>query len=189
MISAEKDEFYKNLLKSKMSEKRYYHSLCVADEAVQFAKENGADVDKCYLAGLLHDICKEVNDAENEKTVLNSNLDVCYIEKKTQPLWHAIAGAEFVKNQLGINDSEIIGAIRYHTVGRKSMTMVEKIIFLADYVSKDRDYDGVKELRDFCHKDFKNGMRQAVSFSIKDLVDKNSLIPVSMIECYNDLAE
>ena len=60
-----------------MSEKRYYHSLCVAQEAVEFAKENGADVDKCYIAGLLHDICKETNDAQNKQTVLNSKYFFC----------------------------------------------------------------------------------------------------------------
>lgn len=189
MIDKEKDEYYKKLLKSRMSEKRYYHSLCVAQEAVEFAKENGADVDKCYIAGLLHDICKETNDAQNKQTVLNSKLDVCEIEKNTKALWHAIAGGEYVKNELGIIDSEIIGAIRYHTVGKKGMTMIEKIIMMADYVSKDRDYEGVNTLRNLSHGNFKEAMKEAVSFSIKDLVDKKSLIPVSTIECYNELAK
>lgn len=189
MISSEKDNYYKKLLKNRLSEKRYYHSLCVAKEAIKFAQENGADIDKCYIAGLLHDICKETDDEKNRQTVLNSTLNVCDIEKQTKPLWHAIAGAEYVKNQLGIIDSEIIGAIRYHTVGKKEMTMVEKIIMMADYVSVDRDYGGVCKLRELAHTDFKQAMSEAVGYSLKDLIDKKSLIPVSTVECYNDLTK
>lgn len=189
MISNEKDEFYKNVLKDRLSEKRYYHSLCVAEEATQFARENNANVDKCYIAGLLHDICKETDNTQNRQVVHGSKLDVCDIEKNTKQLWHAIAGAEYVKNELGINDREIILAIRYHTVGRKNMTMVEKIVFLADYVSKDRDYEGVTQLRELAHNNFNKAMKIAVAFSIKDLLQKQKQIPVSMIECYNEVVE
>lgn len=177
----------KKLLKSRLNESRFYHSLCVAKECREFAQENGQDEEKCYIAGLLHDICKNDSDEILKEYVKNSKLDVSDIEIESKPLWHAVAGAEYIQKELGVTDKEIIYAVRCHTVGRKNMSMVEKIVMMADYVSEDRDYDGVKKLNKLAHKDLHKALLEAVEYTINDLMNKGLRVNLCTVECYNDL--
>ena len=102
---------YKAYLKEHLSKKRYTHSMNVANSAVELAKRYGADADKAYIAGLLHDVAKEIPALELAAIVSKSSLDVCDIEKKAVPLFHGIAGAELVQTLFDIHDPEIISAI------------------------------------------------------------------------------
>ena len=99
---------YKNLLKSRLKEKRYNHSLCVADEAKRLALKYGADPDKAYLAGLLHDITKNSEEKEHFDLFSQYGVILSPIEKSSQKLWHAMSGSLYVKNILNIDDEEII---------------------------------------------------------------------------------
>lgn len=180
---------YKLLLNKMLSKKRYNHSVNVANQASSLAQKYGEDANKAYFAGLLHDICKEMPFAEQEKLILESNLNVSSVELKSQPLWHAVAGAEYIKSHFRINDDDIINSIRYHTVARPDMTLLEKIIYLADAVSADRDYKGVKKLRKLCYEDIDEALLEALSFCINESASKCNTIPVSTIEAYNQLAE
>ena len=97
MLCKEKIKAYKDYLKDNLSKKRYTHSLNVAETALELAKEFDGDEDKCYLGGLLHDISKELEIEKQLFYVNNSQLDVCDVEKNAPPLYHAIAGAEQIK--------------------------------------------------------------------------------------------
>lgn len=176
---------YKDYLKDNLSKKRYEHSLNVAKEAVKLAEAFGGDVDKCYVAGLLHDVSKELDSEKQLYYVNNSRLCVSEIEKNANPLFHAIAGAEQIKELFGIDDEEIVLAIRYHTVAREGMSKTEKIIYIADLVSEDRDYKDVKRMRKIAHTDLDKAMYEALKFSVKDSVDKGNAIPSSTLEAYN----
>ena len=88
----------KKYLKDNLSQKRYIHSLNVADECRKLAEKYGEDPDKAYFAGLLHDICKEMPDEVQKSLVLESGFAVCREELDTRSLWHAVAGAYFVNN-------------------------------------------------------------------------------------------
>ena len=134
---------YKNLLKSRLKEKRYNHSLCVADEAKRLALKYGADPDKAYLAGLLHDITKNSEEKEHFDLFSQYGVVLSPIEKSSQKLWHAMSGSLYVKNILNIDDEEILSAIRYHTTAKEDMSLFEKILYLADFTSLDRDYTDV----------------------------------------------
>ena len=138
---------YKQLLKERLVEKRYHHSLCVADEAKRLAQKYGADVDKAYLAGLLHDITKNSDRNEHFGIICRYGISINDIEQRTEKLWHAISGSAYVKYILEINDEEIFDAIRYHTTAKENMLLLSKIIYLADFTSADRDYDDVDVLR------------------------------------------
>lgn len=180
---------YKNYLKENLSKKRYIHSVNVANAAARLAERYGANKEKAYLAGLLHDVCKEMPLQKQLELVMMSPLDVCEIETKTTALFHAIAGAEFIQIKFQIKDFEIIHAIRYHTVGCKDMPLLSQIVYLADLISDDRDYKDVKKMRKYAEQSLEKAMFEALKFSIADSAEKGNTIPVSTLECYNDFAQ
>lgn len=176
---------YKSYIKENLSKKRAQHSVNVADAAVRLAKLYGADEEKAYVAGLLHDVCKELPPEKQLEYVLRSPLDVSEIEKKTVALFHAVAGSVFVQEHFGIDDPEIIRAIRYHTVACGDMDKLSQIIYIADLISEDRDYKDVKKMRKYAEQGLEKAMLEALKFSIADSVGKENTIPLSTLESYN----
>lgn len=175
----------KKYLKENLSQKRYQHSLNVASECRKLAEKYGEDPDKAYFAGLLHDVCKELSGEKQKALVLKSGFAVCREELETRSLWHAIAGAYFVKNVFGVEDIDIINSIRFHTVGRAGMTRLEEIVYLADLISADRTYKDVEKMRRFVYSDLNEAMLEAFRFSIKNVVKKEGMIPLCTVEGYN----
>ncbi len=179
---------YKRILMERLTEKRYLHSLAVADEAVRLAKKYGGDTEKAYLAGLLHDIMKDAPKEEMLQTIERFGIILTEIEKASPKLWHAIAGACYVRQQLDVEDGDIVRAIRYHTTARKNMTQVEKILYLADFTSADRDYPGVDKMRRAVDGDMETAMAEALTFTITDLAAQGHAIHPDTVEAYNEIA-
>lgn len=175
----------KKYLKEHLSPKRYQHSLNVAAECRKLAQKYGEDPDKAYFAGLLHDVCKELPAEEQKRLVLESGFAVCREELETRSLWHAVAGAYFVKSVFGAADIDIINSIRFHTVGRAGMTRLEEIVYLGDLVSADRSYKDVDKMRKAVYSDLNAAMLEAFNFSIKSVVKKGGLLPGCTVEGYN----
>lgn len=176
---------YKALIKEMMGKKRYNHSCNVADMCVRLAEIHGEDKEKAFLAGILHDIRKEADFDEMKKEMLSSGYYVDPVELDTKGTWHGIAAAYYLKNNLGITDNDILNAVRFHTVGRARMSKLEKIVYLGDLVSEERDYPEVEKYRGFALKDLDNAMFQAVKWSIGSLIGKGNKVPLSTIEAYN----
>lgn len=175
-----------DILEIRLSKKRFQHSLNVAEEAGKLAEKFGyPDTEKAYLAGLLHDICKEIPKDEQLEMVKKSKLAVSDVELCTPPLFHAVAGAWYAENVLNIRDDELLGAIRYHTVGRAGMSMLEEIIYLADLISADRNYKDVNKMRKLAYQSLEKAMLEALKFSVTDVVAKGSMLPYHTIEAYN----
>ena len=179
-------EQYRNLLRERLSEKRFLHCINVSKEAVFLAHKYGADEKKAELAGLLHDIMKEAPDDEQNKVFNDNKVKLNSIEKITPKLWHAISGAYYIKNVLKIDDNDIFNAVRYHTTGRKNMSLLEKIIFVADFTSFERDYEGVEEIRKSAYRNIDSGVMEGLSFSIYDLAKNKRPIHNDTIEAYNN---
>lgn len=175
----------KKYLKEHLSQKRYTHSLNVAEECRKLAVKYGEEPDKAYFAGLLHDICKELSDEEQKKLVLESGFAVCREELETRSLWHAIAGAYFIKTNFGIEDIDILNSVRFHTVGRAGMTRLEEIVYLGDLVSADRDYKDVDRMRKIAYTSLDRAMLEAFAFSVRSVVKKGGLVPICTAEGYN----
>lgn len=175
----------KKYLKENLSQKRYVHSLNVAEECRKLAMKYGEDPDKAYFAGLLHDICKELPDEEQKALVLESNLAVCREELETKSLWHAIAGAYFIKTRFGVEDIDILDSVRFHTVGRAGMTRLEEIVYMGDLISADRDYKDVDRIRKIAYTDLNAAMLEGFSYSLKSVVKKGGLVPICTAEGYN----
>ena len=181
---AEFDE-YERLIKDLLSKKRFTHSMNVAEECYKLAETHGADKKRCYLAGLLHDVMKEELPEKQKQYVMESGLSPDPAEVASKSLWHGIAGAYYVREKLKIDDDEVISAIRYHTVGCARMTLLEKIVYLGDMVSADRNYKDVEKMRDYCYKDINVAMSVALGYQIAEVCGKCGLLPVSTFEAYN----
>lgn len=175
----------KDILKIRLSKKRYTHSVNVAKAAMALAEKFGADCDKAYLAGLVHDICKEIPTEEQLEMALACGRGFSDVEAKVPPLYHSAAGAWYCENILHIADEEILNAVRYHTAGRADMSLTEKIIYLADLISEDRSYKDVNKMRKLAFDSIDNAMLEALKFSVFDVISKGSFIPQSTCEAYN----
>lgn len=175
----------KKYLKEHLSPKRYQHSLNVAVECRKLAEKYGEDPDKAYFAGLLHDVCKELSGEEQKKLVLESGFSVCREELETRSLWHAVAGAYFIKTHFGVEDIDILNSIRFHTVGRAGMSRLEEIVYLGDLVSADRTYKDVEKMRKHVYSDLNLAMLEAFRFSVKSVIKKGGMLPVCTVEGYN----
>lgn len=148
---------------------RFEHSVNVAQRAAALADIFGENVKKAEIAGLLHDICKNMPEEEQLHWTKKSAI---IFDKPfwDQPhLWHGFAAAEYIREKLGISDPEILEAVRYHTVGKADMTTFEKIIFLADLTSAERDYPDVQSVRDTVEESLDGGMKVAMEFIVGKL--------------------
>lgn len=179
-------EALKQQLKKRLTPKRYYHSLCVMEEAVRLADQLGVPREKAKLAGLLHDITKNTPDEEQLSLLDRYGVPMTDIERNTPKLYHAMSGALLLEKELGIRDREVLDAIRYHTTGRANMSLLEQTLYLADFVSADRDYEGVEELRKTAHTDFAAAMTVALSYTITELVDRGAQVHPDTISAWND---
>lgn len=160
---------FQDQLQQRLTPKRYYHSLCVAQEALHLALKYGAEPEQAYLAGLLHDTTKDNSLDEQLQFMKQFGIITSELEKNAPKLWHAMTGAAYVQQVFGVSDPAVISAIRYHTTARGSMSLLEKIIYLADFTSKDRDYPGVVQMRAAVEGSLSAAMFAALDFSVKDL--------------------
>ena len=183
-----KTEDYIKILKTRLSEYRFIHSLAVADEAKRLAEKYGADPDRAYLAGLLHDIMKDAPKAEQLEAIRKSGYVMNEVEHAEPKLWHAIAGACYIEQQGLCSDSEIISAVRYHTTGKPSMTLLEKILFVADFTSAERDYNGADIMRACADESLEITMLEGVRYSINSVLQKCGFVHVDSILMYNELS-
>lgn len=178
---------YKNLIKSKMSEHRFVHSVNVSKEARKLAKIYGADAEKAAIAGILHDITKEMPVEEQLKIITDSGIILDNVQKNAPKLWHGISGSIYIKENLDINDADILNAIRYHTTGRAGMSLLEKIIFVADFTSQERTYKGVSTMRKKSRKTLDEAMLYGFKFTFSDLSKRELAIHPDELACYNDI--
>lgn len=178
---------YKLLLKNKLSDYRYLHCLNVSNEASILARKYGADVEKAKVAGLLHDITKELSDNEQLKIIYDGGIILTEVEKNSPKLWHAISGMVYLRDNLGINDADILNAVRYHTTARKHMSVLEKVIFLADFTSADRKYEDVDVIREKSKNSLEDGMMYGLKFTINRIVSCEGLLCPDAIDAYNEI--
>lgn len=180
-------EDYQSLIKGRMSEKRFIHSVNMAEAAAALAKRYGADPEKARVAGILHDITKETPREEQLQILGDNAIILDDIQKITPKLWHSITGSVYVKQHLGITDIDILNAIRYHTSGRPNMSLLEKIIFIADFIGAERDYDGVDVMREKAQRSLEEAMEFGLSYTICDLAQRKLPIHRDALEAYNNI--
>ena len=178
-------EGYEKILEKKLTYKRFKHSKNVAEEAVRLANKYGADPKKAQLAGILHDIMKETDKDEQLELLNKYGVKLSELELSEFKLWHAVSGKVYIEKVLNILDKDVLNAVRFHTIARADMSVLEKVVFVADFTSKDRDYDGVDKLRKLADVDLDQTVFEGVKFSLENLLIKRLPIHPSTIEAYN----
>lgn len=185
----------KKTLKESLSEERYNHTLGTADCALKLAKKYGLDEKKAYLAGLLHDCAKCKSNDELLKIIKQELKNIDEGELQNYKTLHAPVGEYFARTMYNIDDSEILNAIRYHTIGRANMSLFEKIIFLADKIEENtRDKKYSEEIWQILDKNKgETGLDMALfrcfSETIKSLVNRELKICKTTIDVYNELLD
>ncbi len=181
-------KLYEDIISQRMKSARFKHSKNVAKEAVRLARKYGADADKAELAGILHDATKETEAEEQMALIAKAGITLSPMEQDSPKLWHAISGCAYVQTVLGIDDREILDAIRYHTTGRAGMTLLDKVIFIADFTSADRDYEGVDKMRKAADRNLDEAVLEGMAFTIADLAQRKLTIAPDTFAGYNEMA-
>ena len=166
---------------------RWRHVEGVIETAVRLARRWGADVEKAYLAAVLHDVAKDCSTNRLLKATLDFGIVLSKLDEAATPLLHAPVGAAVARAEFGIVDPDVIAAIRYHTTGRAGMSLLEKIVYLADYVEPGRSFPGVEAVRALVEEDLDKALLLALSQGIAHLVAQGALIAPESIEARNEL--
>ena len=173
-------------VQEQLTEQRYIHTVGVMETAVQLAERFGADVKKAEIAAIFHDYAKFRPKEEMKQIILNGGGPLEVLDFHHE-LWHAPAGAALVKTEVGITDEDILSAIRFHTSGRPNMTLLEKVIYVADYIEPGRRFPGVEEVRTLAEEDLDLALIQALKNTMTFLISKNQTVKPETVATYNAL--
>lgn len=174
-------------LKIKLDEKRFLHSIGVAELARETANLFLIDEDKAYTAGILHDCAKNIPYNESVRLCIEYGILLNAVELANPALLHAPLGAKVAKREFLIDDEDILNAIRYHTVGRAGMSKLEKLIYVCDMAEASRDFSGVSDIRKMLKINLDDAVLMALRFSIEFNLKKNKLIHSGTIDAWNDI--
>jgi predicted HD superfamily hydrolase involved in NAD metabolism len=168
-------EDIKTKLETMLKPERYIHSLGVAESSEKLANRYGYDAKKAYLVGLLHDCAKNLPKDEQLKICDENNMPLDNIERIIDGLIHAKTGVVIAKSEFGLEDPEMLNAIAYHATGRENMTLIEKIVYLADMIEPSRKYN-LDDLRREAFIDIDNAIIMQMNLTISHNLNKNSIL-------------
>lgn len=175
------------IIRKREGDRRFLHSLEVAKEAERLSRRYGADPEKARAAGLLHDVMKDISPDEQLQIFKDFGILLDDVEKKTKKLWHARSGAVFLEKVLHIEDRDILNAVRYHTTGRAGMSLLEKVVFIADFTSADRDYDDVDVIRKLADESLESAMRYALEYTVQDLTRRGHVVHPNTLAALDEI--
>lgn len=184
MLSVEEIKEY---LKTTLKESRYNHTLGVCETAVKLAELNGVSKEKAEIAALSHDVAKNMSSEDMLKVIEENNIALSQVERENMNLWHSIIAPVIAEEKLGITDEEILDAIRWHTTGKENMSMLAKIIYIADMIEPGRSFPGLEEIRNETFENLDKGVYCGLTHSIQFLLSKDLLIDENTIKARNYL--
>lgn len=181
-------ERIKNDLKENLTEYRYIHSLGVMEMAEELATIYNVDVESTRLAGLLHDIAKEMTEEESLKYVAENSIAIDDIEKINVSILHGKIGADIAKKKYGINE-QIQKAIQYHTETNPNMDTLAKIIYVSDKIEKNRKSEkfDLEYERNLAKEDIDAAVLFIIDASIKKVIKKGKLLHPTIVETRNKI--
>lgn len=174
-------------LKIILTPKRFKHTMNVVEAAEKLARTFGCDPDQARLAALLHDCAKNLTDGQQLDYAQQHEIKIDRVSQNDPQLLHGPVGAVLAKERYGVTNAAIRNAIDCHTTGCKNMSSLDKIIYLADYVEKDRSFPGVDAIRKMTESDLDGAMIMALTNSICHVAQTGALIHKRTIDARNDL--
>ncbi|MBU5427196.1 bis(5'-nucleosyl)-tetraphosphatase (symmetrical) YqeK [Tissierella pigra] len=181
------DKQLKESLIEDIGEKRYNHSLRVMETAIDLGQKYCTDIDKIKIAAILHD-CGKFIDRENLlKMAYDFGIIVDTCMEHNPELIHGPLGSKIAEKKYKIKDREILESICYHTTGRENMTILDKIVYIADYIEPCRNFPGVEEIRNLAFKDLDKSILLAMEKTIIFLIGENKIIHPDTVKARNFL--
>lgn len=176
------------LVQSRLTDSRSGHTLRVRDEAVRLAERFGADSGKAELAALMHDVTKQVSMSEQRELCARYSIKTDAMQENDSALLHAVTAEAVSFYQFGIDDNEILSAIRYHTTGCAQMSLLMKIIYLADCIEPGRiNYPGLSQIRSLACEHLDQAVLLAMECSVRYLKETGKPIHPDTLEAMEDL--
>lgn len=172
------------IVKNQVSKKRFRHILGVEQAAIGLAEQYGGCIERASIAGLLHDFCKELP-AEHFIEVIDKYQLDADLKTWNNNIWHGMVGATIISNQLGLNDEAILHAIEIHTTGNAQMSLLDKILYVADYIEAGRDFPDVQVAREIASQSLNAAVAFETAHTLKHLIAQNIAIYPLTIETYN----
>ncbi len=176
----------REMVKAHLKKSRYLHTLGVIEVAEKLALVYNINVNDAKVAALLHDYCKYSSDKEILDTI-NDYYDINEVIINRPNLGHGFLASIIIKKEFEVSNNDIINAVANHTFGRKGMTKLEKLIYLADSIEPNRNYRGVESLRKLAFEDLDQAVLQACENTLLYEINKSSLIHPMTIEMRNEL--
>ena len=171
-------------VKSQMSLKRFQHVLGVEQAAIQLAGKYNVSIEAASIAALTHDYAKERSDKEMQDLIYREQFDLELLDYGSN-IWHGLLGAFLVKQELGIADLDILNAIKHHTIGAEKMSLLEQVIYVADYIEPGRDFPGVEYARKLAAENLQAAVRYETKQTLQHLIENNRKIYPKTIATYN----
>ena len=178
---------YRKKVEELLDPDRLAHSYGVSRAARKLALHYGADADKAELAGLLHDIMKNAPKEEQKAVIELGGHKFTDVELANSKVWHAMAGEAYLRLELGITDKEILSAVRYHTTGRAGMSLLDKIVYIGDFISEERDYPDVGTVRKYACESLEKAILYTSAYTVRTLAAAEKPIHPDTLDCYNDI--
>ena len=172
-------------IKTKLTPERYTHVLSVRDLALDLAKKYEADLRQVNLAVLLHDCAKWMRTSEQYEAAANHGIQLDEIERHNPSLVHAPVGAMLAVSHFDVDTPEILDAIRVHTTGSGKMTLIDKILYVADFAEPKRNYAEAHAVRELAYQDLNKAVFEVSRYKIEHLLAKGVLIHPYTIDAYN----
>ena len=182
------DEALKARVQAALSSDSYAHSVRTSETAVALAGRHGADAGRAGIAGLIHDVAKDCDDGELLAKARKFGLAVDPIESAKPYLLHAAVGARMLAAEYGIEDEEILSAVKKHTFGDAKMSKLDKIVFLADVIEPGRDFDGLPEIRRLAGVDLDMAFAKAYQGQLIFIIAKGGYLHPKTLSVWNALA-
>ena len=157
------------IVRARLSEKRFHHSYCVMERCVELAKKFNIDIEIAAKVGIAHDIAKEIKPEEKIKYAEKNNIKIDEIERENPTLLHAKIGADIAIKKLGFTE-EMGQAIRAHTTGIENMSILDKVLFIADRTSIERGFPDIEYLN--------NLLDESIDKAVLYIIDKKIMLQI-----------
>lgn len=172
------------ILKETLSEKRFQHVLNVEKSAIELAQNNNGDIERASIAGLIHDYAKERTDDTFISTIKQKHMDPDLLNWGNA-IWHGIVGAELIHDELGITDDKILTSIVKHTTGDVEMELLDKIVYVADFIEEGRTFPGVLEARKKAFESLDAAVGFETKHTLSYLINTNKRVYPKTILTFN----
>lgn len=175
----------KQKLQKILSLKRYTHSVNVMETAVQLAQRYDVDVEKCAIAGLLHDCARDIRGDKLFDLCVHYNIEVDEIERRQPELLHGPLGVYIAIREYGVTDDQVLEAIKWHTTGTPGMDTISKIIFISDFIEPLRNFTGVEALRKEAFEDLDQAVVMGIDSTLRYILTRKGLLHPDTVNTRN----